>query len=99
MPLLHIALQEGFENDAVEMRINDAEVLNKPQVSTRRQIGFADSYETNVGGGAIKVTLDLPHRAISASRVLQVNAPTYVGASVTTEGLQFDISKEPFGYL
>jgi len=83
----------------VEMRINGAEVFNKPQVSTRRQIGFADSFETNVGGGAIKVTLDLPHRAISASRVLQVNAPTYVGASVTPEGLQFDISQEPFGYL
>ena len=83
MPLLHIALQEGFENDSVAMRINGAEIFNKPQVPRRRQIGFADSFETHIGGGAIKVTLDLPHRAISASRVLQVNAPTYVGSSVT----------------
>lgn len=99
MPLLHIALQEGFENDAVKVRINGQEVFNKPQVSTRRQIGFADSYEAEVGGGTIKVTLDLPQRAISASRVLQVNAPTYIGASVTADGLQFDISREPFGYV
>ena len=58
MPLLHIALQEGFENDSVAMRINGAEIFNKPQVPRRRQIGFADSFETHIGGGAIKVTLN-----------------------------------------
>jgi len=99
MPLLDIALQEGFENDLVAIRLNDKEVFSKPQVSTQRQIGFADSYETDVDGGAIKVTLELPQRPLSASRVLQVTGPTYVGVSVTAEGLQFDLSQEPFGYL
>jgi hypothetical protein len=98
MPLLDIALQEGFENDLVAIRINGKEVFSKPQVSTRRQLGFADSYETDVGGGAIEVTLELPQRPLSASRVLQVSGPTYVGISVTAEGLQFDLSQEPFGY-
>jgi hypothetical protein len=99
MPLLDIALQEGFENDVVAIRLNGKEVYSKPRVSTRRPIGFADSYETDVDGGAIKVTLELPQRPLFASRVLQVTGPTYVGVSVTAEGLQFDLSEEPFGYL
>ena len=99
MPLLHIALQEGFEQEPVEIRINGKQVFDKPQVNTRRQIGFADSVEADVAGGAIAVALSLPQRALSVSRVLQVAAPTYVGVSVTAQGLEFKLSQEPFGYL
>jgi hypothetical protein len=99
MPLLHIALQEGFEHEPVEIRINGKEVFNKPQVNTRQQIGFADAYEADVEGGAVEVTLALPQRAVTVSRVLQVAAPAYVGVSVTAQGLEFKLSQEPFGYL
>lgn len=40
MPVLHIDLQEGFDQDAVVVAVNDQPVLDKNAVSTRMQIGL-----------------------------------------------------------
>lgn len=99
MPLLHVALQEGFSDDAVEVRVNDREVFRKPSVSTRTQIGFADSVETEVESDAVDLVVSLPQKSLSKSIVFPISEPTYVGVSVTPQGIAFEVSMEPFGYV
>lgn len=100
MALLHIALQEGFTNDTVIIRINGKEIFHKPGVKTRLQIGYADSIEINVQEGSVKVEITLPLRNLSESTVLQVLKPVYLGVSITPENkISCRSSYEPFGYL
>lgn len=99
MPLLHVALQEGFSNDTVEVTVNGAAIFSKSGVSTRTQIGFADSAETEVGLGTVDLLVSLPQKSLSKSIALLVSEPTYVGVSVEAHGIAFNVAMEPFGYL
>lgn len=99
MPLLHVALQEGFSNDTVEIRVNGTELFRKSGVSTRLQIGFADSVETEVEADAVDLAVSLPQKSLSKSIVFPISDPTYVGVSVEAQGIVFNVSMEPFGYL
>jgi hypothetical protein len=99
MALLHVALQEGFSDDTVEIRVNGAEVFRKSGVSTRLQIGFADSVETEIESDAVDLTVSLPNRPLSKSLVFPISDPTYVGVSVEAQGVTFNVSMEPFGYV
>jgi hypothetical protein len=101
MVLLHVALQEGFEDDTVVIRVNGEEVFHKPNVKTRLQIGYADSIEVNVQEGPVNVEVALPLRDLTESVVLQVSAPVYLGVSVTRDGriMYTEPRSEPFGYL
>lgn len=99
MPLLHVALQEGFSDDTVEVRVNGAQVFRKSGVSTRTQIGFADSVETEVDADAVDLTISLPNKSLSKSLVFPLSEPIYVGVSVEAQGITFNVSMEPFGYV
>jgi hypothetical protein len=99
MPLLHIALQEGFSDDTVVVRVNGNEVLRQAGISTRLQIGFAASVEKEVAGSTADLTVDLPQRSLSKSMAIPLAGSTYVGVSVEPQGIVFKISIEPFGYL
>ena len=100
MPLLHIALQEGFAGDAVVLRINGREVFNQPAVKTRTQTGFAAACEENVPAGACRAEVFLPGRQLIESIGLSLAHDTWLGVSLTLEGrLSQKISTEPFGYV
>ncbi|MBI3880631.1 MAG: hypothetical protein HY301_11295 [Verrucomicrobia bacterium] len=100
MPLLHIALQEGFAGDAVVLRINGREVFNQPAVKTRMQTGFAAACEENVPAGACRAEICLPGRPLTESIDLSVACDTWLGVSLMPEGrLSRRISTEPFGYV
>lgn len=99
MPLLHVALQEGFSNDTVEIRVNGAEVFRKSGVSTRLQIGFAGSVETEVAAGTVDLNVSMPQKSLSNSVVIPFSDATYVGVSVEAQGIVFSVSMEPFGYV
>jgi hypothetical protein len=45
MPVLHIAIREGFDQDAVIILVNDQSVFQKEPVSTRIQIGLAIAFK------------------------------------------------------
>lgn len=100
MSLLHIALQDGFADDEVIVKVNGEEVFNKSRVRTRFQIGLADSFEINVKEGAVNVEVKLPLKNLSKSITLKVSGSTYLGVSITTEGeINFHISNERFRYM
>jgi len=99
MPVLHVALQEGFDNDTVVVRVNGRQALAQDGVRTRRQIGLAGSVEVEVAEGAATVEIALPSRGLSATIPLVLPGPRYVGVSVDREGIRHRLSTEPFGYL
>lgn len=101
MTFVHIDLQEGFEDDAVVIRVNSKEVFRKLNVKTRLQIGFADYVEANVPEGLVNVEIALPLRNLSESIMLQLTVPVYIGVSVTRDGkiVHTEPRTEPFGYL
>ena len=100
MALLHIALQEGFVEDTVAIRVDGREVYQETNVRTRFQIGYADSIDLNVEGCTVNIEVAVPSRSLSESFVLMVSAPIYVGVSITPEDtIEYRLSQEPFGYL
>jgi hypothetical protein len=100
MGRLNIALEEGFADDTVVIRVNGEEVLNKQKVKTRHQIGLADSQELAVGEDSAHVDIAVPSRNISTALEVPISDTVYVGVSITRDGrISHRISKEPFGYL
>lgn len=100
MTLLHIALQEGFVDDTVLIRVDGQELFHETDVRTRFQTGYANSIDLNVEEGTVNVEVAMPLRNLSESVVLMVSAPSYVGVTLTPEGtIHFRLSREPFGYL
>lgn len=100
MPLLHIALQEGFTGDEVVLRIDGREVFRKPDVKTRTQIGRAATHEEQVSNGPLSVDVSLPRRKLQLAISLQIARDTYLGVSISPEGkLQHVVAHEPFGYV
>jgi hypothetical protein len=68
-------------------------------VSTKLQIGFADSLEVNVEAGSVIIEIDLPSKSLSKSIELQVPNAVYLGVSITAGKIEYKVSPEPFGYL
>lgn len=87
MALLHIDLQEGFARDEVAVRINGNEVLHKSGVTTRNQIGLADSVEADLAPGTAQLEIALPLKGQLRTLPVQIaSAPVYVGVSITPDG-------------
>lgn len=100
MTFLHIALQDGFKDDTVAIRINRKKVFEKSGVTTKLQISYADSFDVNVPEGKADVEVNLPLKHLSSSTSFQVEAPVYLGIDLTSENtIDYRISQEPFRYL
>jgi hypothetical protein len=98
--LLHIALQEGFFNDIVIVRVDGREAFNKAGVSTKLQIGRAGAFDLELDPGPARVEVTLPGKGRSGTATIEVSHPTYLGVSVARDGsLAFQTSDRPFGYV
>jgi hypothetical protein len=99
MPLLHIAFQEGFEDDTVVVRIAGREVFRKDNVKTSTQVRYATSFDTNSYDGSVSVDIVLPIKNLSETVQLQLLVATFVGVSIRQDKITYRISTEPFRYL
>jgi hypothetical protein len=98
MPQLHIALQDGFSKDTVQIQVGARQVFRKEGVTTRTQIGFADAVDVEAAG-QVAVAISLPARRASQTVTLTVDRPTYLGVSVAADGtITATPSHEPFRY-
>lgn len=99
MSTLHIALQEGFSHDEVHIDVAGAQVYSKPNVSTRLQLGLADSFATDVKDEEVVVRIDLPARRIAEQFVVNVAQNTYLGICIGRHGgIEHRVSATAFGY-
>ena len=99
MPLVHIALEEGFMGDGVSVAIDGKNVFHDDNVKTRLQIGLAHKFEVDVPLGRARVEVSLPAKNLAQSIDLDVSQELYLSISLTPEGkLEHRISSEPFRY-
>lgn len=100
MSTLHIALQEGFTHDDVRIDVDGAPVYSKQDVSTRQQLGLADSFETQVDDDTVTIRIALATRHTQEEFVVPLQEANYVGISVDRHGgIQRRMSATPFGYV
>jgi hypothetical protein len=97
--VLHIALQEGFFEDQVVVRINGDEVYRKNGVKTDFRIGLADSFDLPMREGPVEIEVELPAKTIAGSTTVQFGGTAYVAVSVDERSLRFKTSDQPFGYV
>jgi hypothetical protein len=96
---LHVALQDGFEEEPVLVRLDDEEVYSGQAVRTDQRIGLADSFEHPVAAVSTRVEVRLPRRELGDAFEVNVVATPYVGISVLDGAVVWRPSNEPFGYV
>ena len=100
MPLVHVALQEGFSDDTVSVWVNDTQVAQRTNVTTRNQIGFADAVEFEAPEGEQRLEVRIENRSSVEATSVRVQGDTYVGVNVARDGhVVFEVSDAPFRYL
>lgn len=98
MPTLRIALQDGFEDDTVVIKVNGDEAFKQENIKTKRQIGKAASFELEVEEGPTSVEVSLPLKNLSETIALKVSGEVYLGISLVRDRIEHRISSEPFRY-
>ncbi len=99
MGSLRIALEEGFEGDAVVVEVNGHPVLERDDVRTRMQVGLAAQLDVPVDEGDAAVVVRLPQRRAAGRLTAHVVDRLHVGVSVRDGEVAFRTSEEPFGYV
>ncbi len=99
MGTLRIALEEGFEGEAVVVEVNGHTVLERDDVRTRMQVGFAERLEVPVDEGDAAVEVRLPRRGAAGRLTARVVDRLHLGVSLQNGEVVFRTSEQPFGYL
>lgn len=98
MAELHIALHDGFQNDAVAIRLDGREVYSKAGVTTDLRISRADSLDVQTSNGAAMVEVHARGRTATA-RVDAASTP-YLAVDLGPDGgPHIRLATEPFAYL
>lgn len=82
MARLQIALQDGFDADAVVVSVDGTEVFRKDGVTTRRQIGLADTFEVDVPEQPAQLEVAVPSRGVSEAVPFDVREQPVVTLSL-----------------
>ena len=98
-PVLHVALQDGFENDTVVVRVNQQQVYSSENVSTDYRISLAASFDVPRPEGPVRVAVELPRRGLSNSIVVELSGTAHIAVSLLEAKIDFKVSDTPFGYL
>lgn len=100
MPTLHVALQEGFEEDDVCLRVDGREAAVRQGLKSRHQIGLADSIDVELPEGQHTVEVEITSRKIADTVTVDLAQSTFLAVSISPSGeMQMSTSKEPFRYL
>ena len=98
MSSIRIALQDGFEDDSVVVKVNGKEVFKQESIKTKRQIGKAASFEVEVEEGSVNVEVSLPLKNLSDIIAVKVSDKVFLGVSVVENKIEHKVSSEPFRY-
>ncbi len=91
MPVMSVALENGFEGDAVEIRVGE-QVVRRPDVRTRTVVGFAEVVDIPVPDGDWPVQIRLPERHLRTDlNVAVADADVHVRVIVAGQSLTAEI--------
>ena len=96
---LHIDLQDGFQNDAVVIRVDGKQVYSKQDVSTDARISRADALEAQASSNEVTVDVELPKKHIHASQKVRPGTTPNVGISLNDGKPEFRVQSEVFRYM
>jgi hypothetical protein len=65
MPKMRLDLQEGFNNDDVEILVNGNAVFRTAGVTTKRMLGLALATEVEVPAGPLHIEIPVPTKKLS----------------------------------
>jgi hypothetical protein len=95
---LAVALESGFEDDHVLVRVDDRLVLDEEHVSTRYQIGMARLFEVPITADEVRIEVRLPRRGLGGETVVRVNQSPSLRISVENGELVFNPTDAPLYY-
>jgi hypothetical protein len=95
-----IDLQEGFENDKVEIFDNEKRVFKAESVKTRTQIGLASSTEVDLKGDKVNLRVEVPSRNIDERRDVELTDNLHIAISISDGNkLNWKVQNSPFFYM
>ena len=95
---LTIALQDGFENDSVVVRVDGELVIEETGVRTDQRIGLAYAIDVPLPDRPVVIDVQVPTQSLRASHELSPATATSVGISLLDNEIAFRSSPTPFGY-
>ena len=98
MSILRVDLQEGFANDAIDVRVNGRASLHQEGVTTQGMLGLATSAEIEVPEGLLSIEIEVPTKSLSKTIRLEPSESPYLGVSIGKGEIEHILSKRPFGY-
>jgi hypothetical protein len=80
--LLHLVLEDGFDDDTVVVRADGRELLRLDGVTTRTQISHAGDAEIEVPEGLVTLEVEVPTQGVRDSVEVDAAATPVVGLSL-----------------
>lgn len=96
---LHIDLQEGFQLDAVIIRIDGQQVFHQDKVTTDQRIGRAAGVEASTAKHEVVLEVEIPKRKLKAVQRVTPAEAAHIGISVEAGSLRFRTSAQAFYYM
>jgi hypothetical protein len=99
MARLTVALEEGFDDEAVAVEVDGRTAFADEHVRSRPEIGLATSFEVDVA--AEEATVLLHCRGRTEAVTVRTAEPAWLGFSLDpdTGAVQHRVSSTPYGYL
>jgi hypothetical protein len=98
MASLAVALESGFDDDHVLVKVSDRLVLDERHVSTRYQIGLARMLEVPVTADNVRIEVRLPSRGLTGETVVHMSRSTGLRVSVESGEVVFSPTDTPLYY-
>lgn len=95
---LTIALQDGFEGEAVTVRVDGTTVIDQASVRTDQRIGLAHAVDVPHAAGVATVEVRVSGRDLRTTAAVDARTTPFVGISVLDGEVVVTTSATPFGY-
>jgi hypothetical protein len=100
MTAVHFALQDGFADDEVIVRVNGKEVVRQSNVRSQDPvIPFAAAKDVSIDQSSGTVAVDVPTRRMSQSFTVDFKEYPYLGIAIAGNAITLRKSGRPFEYM
>lgn len=100
MPMLHIALRDGFAGQHVRIKLNGRMVYDRASVATDLRISRADALDVEAPPGTSHVTVTIDPGRISDATEVDAGSTPYLALDLEENGrMRWTPSTEPFRFL
>jgi len=99
MPTLHLAFEDGFDDDTVVVRVDGREVTRRIGLRSSLATALAATEDAQVGSGAGEVAVAVSSRGLTATRKVDFTAEPHLAIAIRDGALVLRTSREPFVYM